>query len=175
MILLAGIHGVGKTTLCKEIEKHLNINCYSASKLIENALLKPMPKNKLIKDIQINQIALINEIEKIRINTNNKFMLEGHFCILNKKQVVTTIYKSVFKELNIDYIIILAQNKRILSKRNKFINPCLNSNNFLKEFQEKEIQYGKYVSNYLKVPIKVFYNYKNCFSYIKHLRNRGIV
>jgi hypothetical protein len=67
LIFVGGIHGVGKTTLCKKLTEELHFNHYSASQLIK--MLKSENgdgdnKNKGVKNIDGNQDLLITAINQ---------------------------------------------------------------------------------------------------------------
>ena len=53
-----GIHGVGKTFLCKRLSSQLSIKHFSAGELINQGI----QKNKEVKSINSNQNVIINSM-----------------------------------------------------------------------------------------------------------------
>ncbi len=95
MIFVSGIHGVGKTYFCTMIKKQLNISSYSASELISKRGKKKLSSDKRTSEIALNQIYLeeaINELNK----DSKKFILDGHFCLLDSDQKISRIPREVF-------------------------------------------------------------------------------
>ena len=57
-----GIHGVGKTFLCKRLSSQLSIKHFSAGELINQGI----QKNKEVKSINSNQNVLIAELQHLK-------------------------------------------------------------------------------------------------------------
>lgn len=103
---VAGIYGVGKSTLCEKIAKELNVPFYSASDLISHVNGEQYGSNKFVHDKFLNQNILITEVnEKLKENPN--MLLAGHFCILNSRQEIDTLPSYVFDKLPISKILLL--------------------------------------------------------------------
>ena len=66
MIILGGVHGVGKSYFCKMLEQQIRITTYSASTLIADQKNSELTKNKFTKNISENQQHLITAIEASR-------------------------------------------------------------------------------------------------------------
>ena len=99
IIFLGGIHGSGKTTIGRLLAKRLDIEYISASKLIR---WEEMITNKLEKRIQN-----INESQNLLLNALNKtvkhdkiYILDGHYCLINKSNEIISIPFEIFKEIN---------------------------------------------------------------------------
>lgn len=106
VFFIAGTYGVGKTTICKNIGGRIHIPSYSASELISHANGEVYGENKAVKDIFSNQQALINAVNHI-LEDNDQIILNGHFCIMNKKNEVDVLPDFVFKSIYIDLIVLL--------------------------------------------------------------------
>jgi len=155
-IVIGGIHGVGKTTLCEKLSKELGIEHYTASDLIrkiKNSYISI--KDKRAADINDNQNALVLAIEN-HINTNLPYFLDGHFCLLEKNYSISRIPKRTFQAINpvgviIFYDDVLNIQKRLNARDNESYNL-----NLLSDFQEEEIDYSKEISEELKIPHLLF-------------------
>ncbi|BFT76142.1 ATP-binding protein [Paenibacillus sp. P36] len=151
LIFIGGIHGVGKTSLCKLLSKEYNIPSYSASKLISDAKNIEFADNKRVKDIDNNQEILIRALNQIDINS--KFiLLEGHFCLINEFGQITRIPKQTFYNLYPKAFILLKESVEEISTRLRNRDAQLFNKSFLESFQEEEIAYAKEVSQSLQIP-----------------------
>lgn len=78
MIFLAGIHGVGKGVLSKEIEEKTGIKSYSASELMQEQGNMSFNVNKRANNISKNQDYLVEAIRNK--NLSGRYILNGHFA-----------------------------------------------------------------------------------------------
>lgn len=154
IIFVGGIHGVGKTTLCENVSNELSIEHLSSSNLISKLDFERINKDKRVWDIKDNQNILLEAI-KLFLEEDKDYLLDGHFCLIDSDNYIREIPETVFEALGILAIIILTNNENIILERLKLRDDNDYSLEFIQVFQEKEIAYGKYVANKIKVPIKV--------------------
>ena len=172
MIFISGIHGVGKTFFCNLVKERLGIKSYSASKLIADKKKSGFTLDKLVTDIDENQLYLLEAIKDLRSNTGD-FLLDGHFCLLNQDGIITHIPVSTFTMLAPDLIILLTEEPSIIVKRRKErdnINYLISD---IKEFQDKEIEYAKEVSELLNIPLIISTGSDDIESIIDFIQGRG--
>lgn len=151
-IFMSGIHGVGKTTICIELQKSLNLSFYSASQIINNVKNEVQPINKKIKNIDSNQDALILGLQKVN-KLGKPFILDGHFCLFDAEQNVTNIPEKTFLDINPMVIILIVDNvEEIFSRVQKRDNNTI-SLQALNELQINEINYAKEISKKLDVEL----------------------
>jgi adenylate kinase len=159
---IAGVHGVGKTTLCSKLNKSLNIEHYSASAIIKDKLKLIKQKNKIAKNVNNNQPALINTLNN-EINAD-KIILDGHFTLFTKNHEITKISSDVFGAMNINIIVLLicepSEIIKRLSNRDKHQHP----QSKIEELQKEEEKHAEYVSKNLNIPL-VKINTNNEFNY----------
>ena len=105
-IFVAGVYGVGKSTLCESLSLKLNIPAFSAGDLISRVNGEVYGANKAVKDKNYNQIVLEHEIHRILVN-QSRILLAGHFNIFDREQNVIMLPVGVFKQLQIDLILLL--------------------------------------------------------------------
>lgn len=154
MIFLSGIHGVGKTYFCNLIKEELNIKSYSASQLITTKRNKGFTSDKLVSDIDDNQLLLLKAIDELRKN-DEEFILDGHLCLLNTYREITRIPYNTFRLLKPDSIILLTEKPDIIAER-RFKRDDIRQNICeIKEFQDAEILYAKEISRSLGIPLQV--------------------
>ncbi len=149
---MGGIHGVGKTTLCKKLTKHLNINHYSASQLIKMLRNENDDnRNKGVKNISGNQDLLLTAISRY-INKSITSILDGHFCLLNANHEIKRIPKETFSDISPVAIILLhdtiANIEHKISQRDAITYEA----NLLSSFQENEIQHSSEIAKGLEIP-----------------------
>lgn len=104
IIFLTGVYGVGKTSIDKYIEEKFNIPYYSASQLISSNNNEEYGVNKFVSDRENNQAILIASVNKIK---DSIFVLDGHFCLLEKDNKINALNESFYKDMNITRIILL--------------------------------------------------------------------
>lgn len=105
-IFVAGIYGVGKSTLCQEMATKLQVPCFSAGDLISNVNGEKYGANKAVSDKNMNQNILIIEVQKI-LKAHPRIILAGHFCIFTKQNTIDILPRDVFRNLNIERILLL--------------------------------------------------------------------
>lgn len=114
-IFVAGIHGVGKSTLCEKLSSDLCIDVYSAGDLISQINTEVYGSNKTVINPNRNQDILIEQVKQI-LNIKKKILLAGHFCVLDTEMQINRIGTKVFEGLKIERIILLeAPAKKVLS------------------------------------------------------------
>src|SRR4030067_3026737 len=96
---IGGIHGVGKSTICRQICDELKLEYLSASELLKWREVNDDFKNKKVKSIPATQDRLIISLRNI-IQKDKCYLLDGHYCLLNNKNDVINIPLETFKKIN---------------------------------------------------------------------------
>lgn len=152
IILIGGIHGVGKGTLCERIESELGIVHLSASEVLKWKDLNVDSSDKRVADIDSTQDRLLKNLKGIII-PGQTYLLDGHFCLLNKENKIEKVPEDVFIGINPKKIIVVSENPEIISKRLSQRDGRTYETSLLKEMQNTEIEHAKYISNLLGVEI----------------------
>lgn len=152
IIFIGGIHGVGKGTLCERIESELGIVHLSASEVLKWKELNVDSSDKRVADIDSTQDRLLNNLKWIII-PGQTYLLDGHFCLLNKENKIEKVPEDVFIGINPKKIIVVSENPEIISKRLSQRDGRIYETSLLKEMQNTEIEHAKYISNLLGVEI----------------------
>ena len=146
---VGGIHGVGKSTICKSICEKLNIKYLSASEVLKWSILNTDKMNKKVDDISLTQDLLINGLIKL-VEKDKYYILDGHYCLLNKEGSVERIPFETFQKINPSSLYIITANineiKRHLEARDKREY----NSELLEEMQNSEFQYAKEIAKKLE-------------------------
>lgn len=165
IIFIAGIHGVGKSRLCKESSIYQKVQYLSSSDIIRQYKFihtedKSVKKNQIHK----NQDLLIRGLELIEEN-NSILLLDGHFLLFDENNIPSKIPLSTFKKIHpICIIVIVDDPKKIalrLLERDHKEYPI----KLLDKMQRDELQYASEIANLLKVPLsKINFNDTHLFN-----------
>jgi len=117
MIFISGVHGVGKSYFCNKVKEKLDVDTFSASKLISERKHSGFSRDKLIPDIDDNQQYLLMVVQDLNA-TGTNYLLDGHFCLLNAEGHVTRIPKDTFIALRPDAIVLLTEKPETIAERN---------------------------------------------------------
>lgn len=167
IVFIGGIHGVGKSTICQQICRELNIEYLSASELLKWEDINDDTKNKKVKDIPFTQSRLIAGLSKT-IQKGLFYLLDGHYCLLNEKAEVEKISIDIFIQINPKALgLILGDIKEIKTRLDLRDNKSYDLD-CLKKMQNIELNYAKELSVTLKVPLFIEEN-KDVKKIMNHL------
>lgn len=167
IFFLGGIHGVGKGTLCKSFSSRLNIECLTASKLINWAELNEDHINKRVSNIGSTQERLIVALNSY-CEEKRTYLLDGHFCLLDKNNEPTKVPEEVFIEINPEVLLLLTAPPQSIKQRLEKRDNKTYDVGLIERMQEIEISYAKYISNVLNRELKIF-SYDKSDSIIEYL------
>lgn len=152
VIFVSGCYGVGKTFLTNHISEKLGLPTYSASDLISKYNNEKYGANKYVHDINHNQQILVSAIENI-IKEHQRFILNGHSCIINKDNTVSAIPMCTFKELNLEQIILLKAPVEFISNNLKQRDNVYYTKEMINEIQSMEEQILTRVASDFHIPL----------------------
>lgn len=150
IIFVGGVHGVGKTTLCKSVCTKFDVIHYSASELIKRYSHIEFPLNARVENIDRNQEALINAINEY-LSRSIIYLLDGHFCLLNKDGVITKIPLSTFTAISPIAIILLYDDPCNIYFRLQDRDREIYDLDLLLSFQEQELHYSRSVATKINI------------------------
>lgn len=153
-IFIGGVHGAGKTTSAARLSQQLNINSYGCCEIIASMKKGFFDnENKYVPDVREAQELLIRGIEqKIK---DEKYVLDGHFCVVNSGGVIEIIPIDVFEKLKILEIIVITRDPKIIAESTEVKDRKKYGEHFIDLFQKIEIEYAKYIAKELGVPITI--------------------
>lgn len=154
MLFISGIHGVGKSYFCQQVKDKLGVISYSASTLISEKKNSGFSIDKLIPDIDDNQKYLLAAIDELN-SVSKRYLLDGHFCLLNAAGAVQRIPQSTFTTLNPDAILLLTENAEVIADRRFKRDHIQQAVNEIEAFQREEAQYASEIVGHLHIPIHI--------------------
>lgn len=152
IIFVGGIHGVGKSKLCREFATEFGLTHIIASDLIKS--LKTTQTSKRVKDVGENQSTLIEALEK-RILHGKANLLDGHFCLLGENDEIQEIPKSTFQDISPIAALVLYEDITIIKSRLEGRDGNFYKTSLLTKLQEHEIQHAKLVCESLNIPLQI--------------------
>jgi adenylate kinase len=150
IIFIGGIHGVGKGTICNEIALKTGSIHLTASEILKWEGISDRD-NKLVKNIASTQSRLIKGLDNL-IRTDEKYLLDGHFCLLNSDGIPSRIDEDTFDQINLKAIAIVIDVVKKIAKRIEARDGKIYDVKILNELQQMEIEYAKYLSDKYSIP-----------------------
>ncbi len=106
------------------------------------------------KFIDNNQILLLDVINDLR-QTDEEFILDGHFCLLNEDGVILRIPMETYTMLKPDTMILLLENPKIIAERSIQRDGIQQDERTIIDFQEAEKVYATEIARIFNIPLEV--------------------
>ncbi|MGA2257211.1 MAG: ATP-binding protein [Thermoguttaceae bacterium] len=93
-VFVAGIHGAGKSTICRELGRLLGVFHATAGDLIRanaNATTEVTVGVKAVPKVDANQLLLLRELAAYRARNTGPLLLDGHFVLLKPDRAIAEI------------------------------------------------------------------------------------
>lgn len=116
-IFLAGIHGVGKTTLLNRVKESTEIETLAISDLIRSAGNNINISEKRTNDIVNNQQLWVQELYKQNFPQGIKVILDGHLSLLDTNSEIKRLEFSVFEGIEISKVVLKKENPNLIQER----------------------------------------------------------
>lgn len=156
MLFVGGIHGVGKTTICKKSFSPTGYQCVTASSLIAADRRRAIT-DKRVDDVSNNQAALLRQLTAERTKYC-RLLLDGHFTLINKLGEIEPIDVDVFQAINPDLLVLIKGSPAEIAKRLKQRDGKAWKLPLIKKFQTSEEEHANLVSSHLGIPLRIFDN-----------------
>jgi adenylate kinase len=154
LVFVGGIHGVGKSTFSNSVASTLGISCLNAGQLISQYQNADRSAEKAVEDVALNQVDLIEAL-RYSSRISSPFLLDGHFCLVNKADAVEPIHENTFKEIAPIAAIVLRDNVERIRARLRRRDNREYSENKLREFQDAELKHARHICDVLRLPLQV--------------------
>lgn len=151
---IGGIHGVGKSTICKSICEKFNVNYLSASEVLKWSKLNTDVKNKKVEDISLTQDLLITGLTE-QVHQGEHYILDGHYCLFNKDGNVERIPFDTFQKINPASLHVITGNIDEIKKHLEERDQRPYNYRLLDEMQDAEIEYANEISQKMLKPLLI--------------------
>nr|WP_129732327.1 ATP-binding protein [Parabacteroides goldsteinii] len=150
IILLGGIHGVGKTTTGEYIAEQTGLKFISAGEILINSTIVKENTGKGVSNIEDIQDLLILRLRDI-IRPGAFYLLDGHFCLIDESGQIRKVPLNIFQEISPIAIIILKDAPSNIKEKIKNRNGLDFTTGFLDTMQREEESYGLEISSLLGI------------------------
>ena len=151
IIFIGGVHGVGKGNICQQIKSKVNIIHLTASEVLKWKDISDVD-NKLVQDINETQDLLIVNLSKI-VHKDKHYLLDGHYCLLNKNGISERVPFKTFQNLNLSKLILVYEEPKTIKERLEFRDGKNYDLEQISDFQNMELAYAKEISENLNIPL----------------------
>ncbi len=118
MFFLGGVHGVGKTSMCKEISEEFGLKVISASEIIRAERTNPSPDSRTaVSNVDGNQGLLIRGVQRFVTGAPGNYLLDGHFALRTLTGEIEKIDASVFQSLGVKGLVCLVDDPDAIARR----------------------------------------------------------
>lgn len=154
VIFVAGVHGVGKTTCCVEVTKQIGVPHHTASGIIKAEKASAIAESsKNVRDVQGNQDHLVQGVRKIIEAGEKRFILDGHFTLLDTHGQIQIVATDVFALLNIDGVVVFYDDPERIKARLQERDKRDWDVSLLQMHQDAELAHSRLVATTLQLPI----------------------
>ncbi len=101
-VFVAGIHGAGKSTICRELARLLGAFHATAGDLIRanaNATTEVTVGVKAVPNVDANQLLLLRGLAVYRARNRGPLLLDGHFVLLKPDGAIGEIPVAVYEAI----------------------------------------------------------------------------
>ncbi len=154
-ILVAGVHGVGKSYLASRLPPHVDLISTSASKLIKEELAAAnWDSEKRVANVNANQLALSQSV-KIHNREGRRLLIDGHFVLLNSQDEPVRLEANVFRALDLWGAVLIEADPIVIAARIRERDGREMDIEHLRHFVVAERTHGQFVCDELGLPLIV--------------------
>lgn len=151
---IGGIHGVGKSTVCRQICDALNLDYLSASDLLKWKEINEDVRNKKVSSISATQDRLLSGLTNM-VQKDKNYLLDGHYCLLSIGNDVVEVPADTFKGINpISLNIIVGDIAEICNRLEKRDQRPYDYD-LLMKMQDSELDYANRLSKTLGLTLNI--------------------
>ena len=151
---IGGIHGVGKTTICNAICNATELVYLSASQVLKWNEINQDDTNKTVSDVTNTQGRLVRGLTGI-VDKRNKYLLDGHYCLLDKESVIQKIPSEIFIKINPFSLNLIVEDVSLIKERLEKRDGKPYDFDLLERLQSNEVAHAMEVSNILNTQLNI--------------------
>ena len=149
IVFVGGVHGAGKSHFLEVTKRsYSEIEILSCSKVLGWV----DPTEKVVNNIADNQDILVGNLRKM-VDVDKPYLLDGHFCLLNKDGEIEDVPLNTFQSINPQFIILIVEDVDIILDRLSTRDKRRYDSNTIKKLCDRERFAAYDVSERLGVPI----------------------
>jgi adenylate kinase len=154
LYFVGGIHGSGKTTLCKRLAVILGAAHYSAGELIRLGSKHQDDRSKAVQDVELNQRLLLEVLDELSGRAAT-VLLDGHYTLIDQQGLIRPIGIDVFRALNPAVLLLVAEEPITISHRLQQRDGKTYDLPFLELHSKGELAHAELLSAQLSIPLAV--------------------
>ena len=157
LLFCGGVHGVGKTTVCRDVCAACGVGYLSAGELIASAdRRRANPEGeKRVQDISGNQNALAAGLAAA-MSGDGFYLLDGHFVLRNKTGDPEEIPVQIFADMSPAAIFVVTDAPESILRRIRERDRTPDwDNDLVAEMQERELAHARAVASILKIGMPI--------------------
>ena len=149
IIFIGGIHAVGKTFFTNfAIADNPQLKLLSCSEVLK----WKDPTEKEVDNVAANQDLLIENLQKI-VDIDKPYLLDGHFCLMNKNGEIEQVPSHIFRSINPVFIVLLYENIDIVAKRLFERDGKKYDQKLLEQLSNAEREWAMKIADDLSIPV----------------------
>jgi hypothetical protein len=151
VIFVAGVHGVGKSTLCAAVSLVTSVPSFTASELIrakQSTLIQTGTKDVI--DVANNQSILIDAVQE-KTSDFEHIVVDGHVTLFSNNTIVN-ISSSVFYSINVKLIILILESPNTIYSRLEKRDGNAYPVDLLRTHQTFELKHAREIASNLCIP-----------------------
>lgn len=145
IVFVGGIHGVGKTTLCRSVSNELGVIHLTASEILS---WSEDQNKKQVNDILEMQRRLISGLERF-CKDDRLYLLDGHYCLLDQAGNITEIPIEIFEQINPKLLVLINGDLESIQARLQERDQQRYNMDMLIKFKKTEAEHAQKVASKL--------------------------
>jgi len=156
LIMVGGIHGAGKTSLCRALAPVLGAEWVSAGAVLRSAKGGPVPgQDKVVENVKENQEAIVQVLASTLAGIETPVLLDGHFVLWKGPNQVAEVPVDYFRALDPVALVIMDTPIGVIKHRLNIRDSEAYSRDELNHLRTAEISHGQSVSQALDIPLAI--------------------
>ena len=154
IIFVGGVHGVGKTTFSQMVSDALKIPTYSAGSLIREHLGETPSHDKKVANVSGNQDVLVEAVRALKL-VRQRIILDGHFCLRDKKGLISPVPLRTYQALNVRLAIVVREEPELIQARLHERDGTPQACEEIRQFQDAEQSWASEIAIAMRIPLRV--------------------
>ncbi len=154
ILLVGGVHGVGKSTLCAKVCSQVDGEHLVAGELIRTECKLPITVDKRVESVDRNQDVLVRALARVLL-PGHRYLLDGHFALLTSNGLISDIPLETFEGISPISAVLIRDDPAAIAKRMKERDGRIYDETLIASLQEREFIHGEKVCVFLGIPLLI--------------------